>query len=57
MKSYRSSDPNDLKIHMVMVETDMFRLKKEPSDFDYGAPRNIHLKIWFVPLKWSKLYK
>ena len=54
MKSYRSSDPIDLKIHVVIIQTDSFRLKKEPSDSDYGAPRNTNLKLWFVQLKWSK---
>ena len=44
MNWYRSSDLNGLKIHMVIVQTDSFHLKKEPSDSDYGAPGNIDLK-------------
>ena len=48
---YRSSDLNDLKFDMVQIQTFTFRLKKEPSDSDYGAPRNTNLKLWFVQLK------
>ena len=42
---------------MVIVQTDSFHLKKEPSDSDYGAPRNTNLKFWFMQLRWSKTFK